>query len=58
MSINSLGFLIGCLILSLASQYWLWGPIIAPILGAQSGAFLYDVFLYTEQGVLNPTGGQ
>ncbi|TEB25479.1 aquaporin [Coprinellus micaceus] len=40
------------------SQYWLWGPIIAPILGAQSGAFLYDVFLYTEQGVLNPTGGQ
>lgn len=38
------------------SQYWLWGPIIAPILGAQSGALLYDLFLYTEQGVLNPSG--
>ncbi|KAJ7767505.1 aquaporin [Mycena maculata] len=29
------------------SQYWLWCPIIAPILGAQAGAIFYDAFLYT-----------
>ncbi|KAF8880160.1 aquaporin-like protein [Infundibulicybe gibba] len=27
------------------SQYWLWCPILAPILGAQFGTFLYDVLL-------------
>ncbi|TFK73626.1 aquaporin [Pluteus cervinus] len=29
------------------NQYWLWCPVIAPILGAQAGALLYDVLLYT-----------
>ncbi|KNZ75395.1 hypothetical protein J132_03435 [Termitomyces sp. J132] len=27
-------------------QYWVWCPIIAPFLGAQFGALLYDTFLY------------
>ena len=27
------------------SQYWLWCPIIAPILGAQVGVGFYDLFL-------------
>ncbi|KAJ2922937.1 hypothetical protein H1R20_g14195, partial [Candolleomyces eurysporus] len=38
------------------NQYWLWCPIIAPIVGAQAGALLYDLFLYTEKGPLNPKG--
>ena len=29
----------------LFSQYWLWCPIIAPILGAQVGIGFYDLFL-------------
>ncbi|KAF8884792.1 aquaporin-like protein [Infundibulicybe gibba] len=29
------------------NQYWLWCPVIAPIIGAQFGALVYDVFLYT-----------
>ncbi|KAF6741447.1 aquaporin-like protein [Ephemerocybe angulata] len=37
-------------------QYWIWCPIMAPILGAQTGAFFYDFFLYTGQGILNPNG--
>ncbi|KAJ7134848.1 aquaporin-like protein [Mycena epipterygia] len=28
------------------NQYWLWCPIIAPILGAQAGAIFYDAFIY------------
>ncbi|KAF8639161.1 hypothetical protein AX17_001649 [Amanita inopinata Kibby_2008] len=28
------------------NQYWLWCPIIAPILGAQAGTMFYDIFLY------------
>ncbi|KIK07148.1 hypothetical protein K443DRAFT_217541 [Laccaria amethystina LaAM-08-1] len=28
------------------NQYWLWAPIIAPVLGAQAGGLLYDTFLY------------
>ena len=27
------------------NQYWIWCPIIAPFLGAQAGALLYDLFL-------------
>jgi len=32
------------------SQYWLWAPIIAPVLGAQAGGLLYDTFLYDGDG--------
>jgi len=28
------------------NQYWLWCPVIAPILGAQAGTLFYDVFLF------------
>lgn len=28
-------------------HYWIWCPVIAPIMGAQAGALIYDVFLYT-----------
>jgi len=31
------------------NQYWLWCPIIAPILGAQAGSMFYDAFLYTGE---------
>ncbi|GJE99848.1 aquaporin [Phanerochaete sordida] len=35
-------------------QYWLWCPILAPILGALSGTFLYDLFFYKgADSVLN-----
>ncbi|KAJ7644861.1 aquaporin [Roridomyces roridus] len=29
------------------NQYWIWCPIMGPIVGAQAGAFFYDAFLYT-----------
>jgi len=29
------------------NHYWVWCPIMAPILGAQAGAMFYDAFLYT-----------
>ncbi|KAJ7777843.1 aquaporin-like protein [Mycena maculata] len=28
------------------NQYWLWCPVIAPILGAQAGTIFYDCFLF------------
>ncbi|KAJ7134840.1 major intrinsic protein superfamily membrane channel protein [Mycena epipterygia] len=28
------------------NHYWLWCPILAPILGAQAGAIFYDAFIY------------
>ncbi|KAF9045603.1 aquaporin-like protein [Panaeolus papilionaceus] len=30
------------------SQYWLWAPILAPIIGAQVAAATYDIFLNEE----------
>ena len=36
------------------SQYWLWCPVIAPILGAQFGAGFYDIFLYNgDDSIVN-----
>ncbi|KIL65468.1 hypothetical protein M378DRAFT_529478 [Amanita muscaria Koide BX008] len=44
----------GQAVYSFRSQYWLWGEIIAPILGAQTGALVYDVFIYTgNDSVIN-----
>ncbi|KAF5336628.1 hypothetical protein D9758_015934 [Tetrapyrgos nigripes] len=31
------------------NHYWLWCPIVAPILGAMVGTIFYDTLLYTEQ---------
>lgn len=42
------------LLLTLLSQYWLWVPVIAPIVGAQIGTMFYDVFLYNgEDSIVN-----
>ncbi|TFK31875.1 aquaporin-like protein [Crucibulum laeve] len=36
------------------SQYWLWCPILGPVLGAQVGAIFYDAFLYNgDDSVFN-----
>ncbi|KAJ6578618.1 aquaporin-like protein [Mycena sp. CBHHK59/15] len=34
-------------VFSYRHQYWLWTPILGPVVGAQLAAILYDVFLYT-----------
>jgi len=31
------------------NHYWLWCPILAPILGCQIGALFYDAFLFTGE---------
>jgi len=39
------------------NQYWIWCPIMGPILGALFGAFVYDAFLYTgEENILKRSG--
>jgi len=36
------------------NQYWLWCPVLAPILGAQCAALIYDAAIYTgEDSILN-----
>ncbi|KII91664.1 hypothetical protein PLICRDRAFT_173481 [Plicaturopsis crispa FD-325 SS-3] len=36
------------------NQYWIWCPILAPILGGQVATLLYDAFLYTgSESLLN-----
>ncbi|KII90783.1 hypothetical protein PLICRDRAFT_697263 [Plicaturopsis crispa FD-325 SS-3] len=36
------------------NHYWLWCPVIAPIIGAQFGTFVYDALLYTgSESILN-----
>jgi len=36
------------------SQYWLWCPVIAPYLGALTGAGFYDVFLFIgKESIVN-----
>jgi len=39
----------GSVVFNFRSQYWLWCPIISPILGAQLGGLLYDTFLFTAK---------
>ncbi|KAJ7255240.1 aquaporin-like protein [Mycena rebaudengoi] len=44
----------GSTVFGFRHQYWLWAPIIAPIVGAQLAAMLYDAFLYTgDDNVFN-----
>jgi len=36
------------------NHYWIWCPILAPILGAQAGALFYDTFLYNgDDSIVN-----
>ncbi|KAJ4490355.1 putative aquaporin 4 [Lentinula aciculospora] len=39
----------GGAVYSFRNQYWLWGGVMAPILGGLTGAFLYE-FLFTDGG--------
>jgi len=36
----------GTAVYTFRGQYWFWCPIVATVLGAQAGTFLYDAFLY------------
>ncbi|KAF9046087.1 aquaporin-like protein [Panaeolus papilionaceus] len=36
------------------NQYWIWCPIMAPILGSLTGGLIYDAFIYTgEDSIIN-----
>lgn len=36
------------------SQYWIWCPVMGPILGGQAGGLFYDAFLFTgEESIFN-----
>ncbi|PPR03511.1 hypothetical protein CVT24_006999 [Panaeolus cyanescens] len=36
------------------NQYWIWCPVMAPILGALTGALVYDAFIYVgEDSIIN-----
>jgi hypothetical protein len=37
---------------TMLSQYWLWCGVIGPIIGAQLGAAVYDLFIYTGEDSL------
>jgi len=40
-------------------QYWLWTPILGPIMGGLSGTLVYDAFLYTgSESILNKPNSQ
>jgi len=44
----------GKAVFTFRNQYWLWCPIIAPILGAQFGTIFYDLFIFTgEESIFN-----
>ncbi|PFH53220.1 hypothetical protein AMATHDRAFT_1300 [Amanita thiersii Skay4041] len=34
------------------NQYWIWCPILGPIMGAQAGTIIYDTFVYTGRDSL------
>jgi len=51
-----LTYMIGCgsSVFTYRHQYWLWCPIIAPIIGAQAGAMFYDVLLFNgKESIVN-----
>lgn len=36
------------------NQYWLWCPVIAPVLGGLFGAFVYDALIFSgDESILN-----
>ena len=36
------------------NQYWLWCPVIGPIVGALVGTFIYDALFFTgSESILN-----
>jgi len=37
----------GTAVFNFRNQYWLWCPVLGPILGMQIGALAYDTFIYT-----------
>ncbi|KAJ3978615.1 putative aquaporin 4 [Lentinula detonsa] len=44
----------GSAVYTFRNQYWLWCPVLAPILGAQAGAMFYDVFLFNgRESIVN-----
>lgn len=44
----------GRAVFTFRNQYWLWAPIIAPILGALAGTFFYDLLFFTgAESILN-----
>ncbi|KAJ7244983.1 aquaporin [Mycena haematopus] len=44
----------GAEVFTFRNHYWLWCPIMAPILGALTGSFFYDAFIYTgDESPLN-----
>ncbi|KAI1794876.1 aquaporin [Ganoderma leucocontextum] len=44
----------GAPVFTFRSHYWLWCPVIAPIVGALVGTFSYDLFFYTGgESILN-----
>jgi aquaglyceroporin related protein len=44
----------GSAVYSYRSQYWLWCTVLGPVLGAQAGCVVYDLFLYDgEDSIVN-----
>jgi len=44
----------GKAVFTFRNQYWIWCPVLGPILGAQAGAMFYDVFLFNgKESIVN-----
>ncbi|KIK61295.1 hypothetical protein GYMLUDRAFT_579220 [Collybiopsis luxurians FD-317 M1] len=44
----------GKAVFTFRNQYWLWCPVLAPILGAQAGAMFYDVLIFNgKESIVN-----
>jgi len=44
----------GSAVFTFRNQYWLWCPVLAPILGAQAGAMFYDCLLFNgKESIVN-----
>ncbi|KAJ3557604.1 hypothetical protein NM688_g1388 [Phlebia brevispora] len=49
----------GGAVFSFRNQYWLWCPVIAPVLGALVGTFIYDLFFFTGgESIINRRNAQ